>query len=352
MKKHNFGAGPCILPQSVFEEASKAILELDNSGLSVLEISHRSAAFIKIMEEARDLALELTELKNKGYHALFLQGGASTQFLMTPYNLLKQKAGYLNTGRWSEKAMKEAQLFGATVEIASSEDKNFSYIPKDYEVPGDLDYLHITTNNTVAGTQIKDIPDTDVPLVCDMSSDILSRTIDYSQFDLIYAGAQKNLGPAGTTLVLVKEDILGNVDRTIPSMLDYQIHIDKDSIYNTPSVYAIYCTLLNLRQLKKNGGIKTAAQKNQEKANLLYGEIDRNSAFEGIVAKEDRSQMNVTFKLKDETHKEEFNQLWQEAGIIGLNGHRSVGGYRASLYNALPLKSVEKLVSLMKFFEQ
>lgn len=348
MKKHNFGAGPCILPQSVIEQASKAIIDLDNSGLSILEISHRSSAFSAIMKEARELILELTALKGKGYHPLFLQGGASTQFLAVAYNLLENKAAYLNTGRWSSKAMKEAELFGKVQEVASSADKNFSYIPKEYEIPTAADYLHITSNNTVAGTQMHKFPETDLPLVCDMSSDILSRQIDYSKFDLIYAGAQKNMGPAGTAVVLVKEDLLGKVNRQIPSMLDYQVHISKDSIYNTPAVYAVYVTLLTLRWLKNLGGVSAIEKLNREKTNLLYDEIDKNPAFEGLVNPEDRSQMNVTFKLTHEPLKQEFDQLWKEAGIIGINGHRSVGGYRASLYNALPKESVQTLVNIMQ----
>lgn len=350
MKKYNFSAGPSILPQSVLKQASEAIINFNKSGLSILEISHRSPGFTEVIEEAKELVLELTGLKGKGYQVLFLQGGASSQFMMVPYNLLKSKAGYLNTGRWSSSAIKEAKFFGETLEVASSEDKNFTYIPKNYTIPSDLDYLHCTSNNTVAGTQIHEFPDTDVPLVCDMSSDILSRQLDYTQFDLIYAGVQKNLGPAGATLVLVKDGILGKVDRKIPSMLDYQVHIDKSSVYNTPAVYAIYVSMLTLRWLKEQGGIKAIEKINDEKAELLYSAIDSNEAFKGIVAKEDRSKMNVTFKLADSDRKDEFDEQWQKAGIVGLKGHRSVGGYRASIYNAFPKENLSKLLEIISSF--
>lgn len=352
MKKHNFSAGPCILPEEVLKQASEAILNFNNDNLSLIEISHRSKAFVNVMEKARSLALELLGLENKGYKALFLQGGASLEFLMVAYNLLNKKAAYLNTGTWSDKAIKEAKVFGELVEVASSKDKGFSYIPKNYSIPEDADYLHLTSNNTVAGTQIKEFPKTNVPLVCDMSSDIFSRQLDFEKFDLIYAGAQKNMGPAGTTLVVVKEDILGNVERHIPSMLNYQVHIDKDSMFNTPSVFAVYVSMLTLQWLKDLGGIPFIEKVNQKKAELLYSEIDRNPLFKGIVATEDRSTMNATFTLVDETHKETFDKLWQEAGINGLNGHRSVGGYRASMYNALPLYSVQALVDVMQEFER
>ncbi len=352
MRKDNFGAGPCILPQSVFEEASKAILDFNDSGLSILEISHRSPDFTAVIEEARDSILELTHLKGKGYQPLFLHGGASTQFLMVAYNLLQNKAAYLNTGRWSGNAIKEAKLFGEVVEVASSADKNFSYIPKNYTVPSDVDYFHCTSNNTIYGTQMQSFPEVEVPLICDMSSDILSREIDFSKFDLIYAGAQKNMGPAGTTLVLVKDELLGKVDRAIPTMMDYHTHIKKDSVFNTPSVYAIYVTMLTLRWLKNLGGIETIEKINNEKAAMLYAEIDRNPLFKGLTAKEDRSKMNVTFKLTDESLTDEFNQLWQESGIIGIKGHRTAGGYRASLYNALSKESVGILVEIMHWFEK
>ncbi|MDN3594277.1 3-phosphoserine/phosphohydroxythreonine transaminase [Zunongwangia endophytica] len=352
MKKHNFSAGPCILPQEVFEKASHAVLDFNNSGLSILEISHRSEAFVSVIEEARALSLELLGLQNKGYQALFLHGGASMQFLMVAYNLLQKKAAYTNTGTWSSKAIKEAKMFGEVVEVASSKDKNFNYIPKNYQIPEDADYFHCTSNNTIYGTQMKSFPETSAPLVCDMSSDILSRTLDFSKFDLIYAGAQKNMGPAGVTLAVVKEDILGRVERQIPSMMDYKVHIDKDSMFNTPSVFAIYTSLLNLRWLKNKGGISGIEAQNNAKAELLYTEIDRNSLFKGFAEKEDRSNMNPTFNLAEGADKATFDKLWKEANINGLNGHRSVGGYRASMYNALPIESVQVLVDVMQHFEK
>jgi len=300
------------------------------------------------MNKARLLALELLNLENKGYKALFLQGGASLQFLMTAYNLLDKKAGYLNTGSWSTKAIKEAKLFGKIIEVASSKDKNFNYVPKDYIVDPQLDYLHITTNNTIFGTQIKKLPETNVPLVADMSSDILSRNIDFSKFDLIYAGAQKNIGPAGTTLVVVKEDILGKVNRNIPSMLDYRIHIEKDSMFNTPPVFAIYTSMLTLEWIKNSGGINSIEANNSKKADMIYNEIDSNELFEGFAAVEDRSSMNATFNLKNASHKEIFDKMCKDADISGVNGHRSVGGYRASIYNALDISSVNILIDIMK----
>ena len=352
MKKHNFSAGPCILPQEVLQKASEAILNFNDDNLSLIEISHRSKPFVAVMEKARSLALDLLGLENKGYKALFLQGGASMEFLMVAYNLLNKKAAYLNTGTWSDKAIKEAKAFGEMVEVASSKDKKYAYIPKGYTIPNDVDYFHCTSNNTVAGTQIKDFPETNVTLVCDMSSDIFSRQLDFEKFDLIYAGAQKNMGPAGTTLVIIKEEILGKVERHIPSMLNYQTHIDKDSMFNTPAVFPVYVSMLTLQWLKDLGGIPFIEEVNKQKAALLYNEIDKNSLFEGIVAKEDRSTMNATFILKDESVKETFDKMWAEAGINGLNGHRSVGGYRASMYNALPLYSVQALVDVMKELER
>jgi len=352
MKKHNFSAGPCILPAEVMKKASEAVVELDGIGLSLIEISHRSKEFVAIMERARSLALEHLGLEGKGFQALFLQGGASLEFLMVAYNLLESRAGYINTGTWSEKAIKEARLFGEVVEVASSASNGFKSIPKGYEVPGELDYLHLTSNNTIFGTQFKEFPNTAVPLVADMSSDIFSRQLDFSRFDLIYAGAQKNMGPAGTTLVVVKEDLLGKVSRKIPSMLDYQVHISKDSMFNTPSVFAIYTSMLTLEWLKEQGGVSALEERNEKKAKLLYSEIDLNPLFEGFAAPEDRSSMNATFTLKIPELKETFDALWQEAGINGLNGHRSVGGYRASLYNAMPLESVGVLVDVMSDLER
>jgi phosphoserine aminotransferase len=349
MKKHNFSAGPCILPQSVLAQASEAVKNFNALDLSLIEISHRSPDFVGVMERARDLALELTGLQGKGYSALFLQGGASLEFLMVPYNLMSVdgKAAYLDTGTWSSKAIKEARLLGEVEVMASSKDSNYNYIPKTYQVPAHMDYVHCTSNNTIFGTQMKEFPVTDAPLVCDMSSDIFSRQLDFSQFDLIYAGAQKNMGPAGTTLVLVKEEILGKTGRSIPSMLDYQVHISKDSMFNTPSVFAVYVSMLTLEWLAQLGGIEAIEKKNEAKAKLLYDEIDRNPLFEGAAKKEDRSDMNVTFLLNDDSRKEEFDRLCKEAGINGINGHRSVGGYRASIYNAMPIESVQVLVEIM-----
>jgi phosphoserine aminotransferase len=354
MKKHNFSAGPCILPQEVLKQASEAVLNFNNDNLSLIEISHRSKPFVAVMEKARALVLELLNLENKGYQVLFLQGGASLEFLMTPYNLLTKDgfAEYLDTGTWSTKAIKEVKKLGNVEVIASSKNKDYTYIPTDYTVSSNADYFHCTSNNTIRGTQMKSFPKVDTVMVCDMSSDIFSRELDFSQFDMIYAGAQKNMGPAGTTLVVIKEKILGKTGRDIPSMLDYQIHIDKDSMFNTPSVFAVYVSMLTLQWLKDLGGIKAIEKINNAKAELLYNEIDRNILFEGTAVKEDRSFMNATFKLTDDSLTEEFNQMWQEAGINGLNGHRSVGGYRASMYNALPLESVQVLVDVMKTLEK
>jgi len=353
MKKHNFSAGPCILPQSVLQQASRAVLNFNELDLSLIEISHRSKDFVEVMEKAQTLALEHLGLQDKGYKALFLQGGASLEFLMVAYNYLNKKAAYLNTGTWSAKAIKEAKLFGELVEVASSKDLNFNYIPKNYTIPTDADYFHCTSNNTIFGTQLNQFPEASVPLICDMSSDIFSRQLDFSKFDVIYAGAQKNMGPAGATLVVIKEDSLGKVDRVIPSMMDYKVHIDKDSMFNTPSVFAVYVSMLTLQWLNGVGGISEIEKTNNKKAALLYDEIDRNPLFKGFVGNsEDRSNMNATFNLVDESLKERFDALWTEAGINGLKGHRSVGGYRASMYNALPLESVHVLVDVMRELEQ
>jgi phosphoserine aminotransferase len=354
MKKHNFSAGPSILPQEVLRKASEAILNFDNENLSIVEVSHRSKGVVAVMEKARSLVLELLGLENKGYSVLFLQGGASLEFLMTPYNLLKTngKAAYLDSGAWSSKAIKEAKLFGNVEVIASSKDKNYSYIPKDYTLNDDLDYFHCTSNNTIFGTQMKSFPKRKGLLACDMSSDIFSRKLDFTQFDLIYAGAQKNMGPAGTTLVVVKEDILGKTGRNIPSMLDYQVHISKDSMFNTPPVFAVYVSMLTLQWLKDLGGISAIEKINNAKAELLYNEIDTNPLFQGVAAKEDRSTMNVTFTLTDEKLKDKFDTAWKAVGINNIGGHRSVGGYRASIYNAMPLESVQVLVDVMQNFNR
>lgn len=350
MKKHNFSAGPCILPQSVLKQASEAVQNFNGLDLSLIEISHRSKDFVAVMEKARELVLELMDLQGKGYSVLFLQGGASLEFLMVPYNLMSigGKAAYLDTGTWSSKAIKEAKFLGDVEVMASSKDGNYNYIPKGYDVPTDVDYVHYTSNNTIFGTQIKDFPATEAPLVCDMSSDIFSRVLDFSKFDLIYAGAQKNMGPAGTTLVVVKDEILGKTGRDIPSMLDYQIHISKDSMYNTPAVFPVYVSMLTLEWLKSLGGLKAIEKINRDKAELLYDEIDRNPLFEGAARKEDRSDMNVTFLLTDQSRKDEFDSMCKSEGINGINGHRSVGGYRASIYNAMPIESVQVLVDIMR----
>tara|TARA_B100000780_G_scaffold58399_1_gene37143 strand:- start:7526 stop:8593 length:1068 start_codon:yes stop_codon:yes gene_type:complete len=352
MKKHNFSAGPSILPQQVINQASKAIIELEDTGLSLIEISHRSKEFISIMEEATERIIKITELENKGYKAIFVQGGASLQFLMTAYNLLEKKGAYINTGTWSVKAIKEAKILGEVFEVSSSKDKNFNYIPKNNIVPNDADYLHITTNNTIFGTQYKSFPNVPIPLIADMSSDIFSRKIDYSDFDLFYAGAQKNMGPAGVTVVVIKESILNKVTREVPSMLNYNSYIKAGSMSNTPPVFAVYTTLLNLRWIESQGGLKELDKRNKSKAELLYNEIDRNSCFSGFALKEDRSNMNVTFILKDENLSADFNKIWEDNNINGLKGHRSVGGYRASIYNALPIESVELLVRCMQQFEE
>ena len=353
MKIHNYSAGPCILPQEVFNQSAEAILNFNNSGLSILEISHRSKDFVAVMDEARALALDLLGLTGKGYQALFLHGGASLEFLMIPYNLMKTngKAAYLDSGTWANAAIKEAKHFGETVVVASSKAENYNHIPKNFDVPTDANYFHCTSNNTIFGTQMKSFPDLDMPIVCDMSSDIFSRILDFTKFDLIYAGAQKNMGPAGTTLVVVKESILGKSDQYIPSMLDYQKHIAAESMYNTPAVFPVYASLLTLKWLKNLGGIAAIEKLNNAKAELLYQEIDRNPLFKGAAATEDRSVMNATFLLQNEAHAPIFDKMWKEAGISGIAGHRSVGGYRASMYNALPIESVQILVDVMKNLE-
>ena len=353
MLKHNFSAGPCILPQEVFLEASKSILNFNNLNLSLIEISHRSKDFVNVMEETISLTKELLNIPEQ-YSVLFLQGGASLEFLMVAINLMKEKgkAIYLDTGTWSSKAIKEAKIFGNTHVVASSKNENYNYIPKKYNIPKDACYFHCTSNNTVFGTQMKDFPNSPISLVCDMSSDIFSRNIDIKQFDLIYAGAQKNLGPAGATLVIIKNDILGKTGRTIPTMLDYRTHIKKNSMFNTPPVFSIYVSMLTLRWLKKNGGIRWVEKRNIQKANLLYKTIDSNPLFTGTVKKEDRSTMNATFLLNDLKLEDKFNSMWKTNGINGLKGHRSVGGYRASMYNAMSIESVKVLVDIMNELEK
>ena len=351
MKKHNFSAGPSILAPEVFQKASQALLDFEGTGLSVIEVSHRSPEFVRVIERARALALEIAGLDDS-YTTLFLQGGASMQFLMVPYNLLETKAAYIDTGTWANKAQKEAALFGNAGVIASSKADGYKYIPRNVSVPTDANYLHITTNNTIYGTEFHSLPQTDIPLVADMSSDIFSRPLDYKQFSLIYAGSQKNLGASGSTLVIVKKDILGKVSRKLPSMMDYQLHIKNDSMFNTPSTFAVYVNLLVLEWIQAQGGLQALGKRNQAKADLLYGEIDRNPLVVGYANKEDRSLMNVVFNLTDESTKERFDTLCKEANISGIKGHRSVGGYRASIYNALPLESVQVLVDVLKEFER
>ena len=353
MKKHNFSAGPCILAESVLKQASAAVLNFNNDNLSLIEISHRSQSFIDVMEKAIRLVKELLEVP-EDYSVLFLQGGASMEFLMVPLNLMKVdgKAAYTNTGAWAKKAIAEAKGLGEVAVVGDSSDKNYNYIPKGYEIPSDVDYFHCTSNNTIYGTQMKEFPSVPTLMVCDMSSDIFSRKVDVSKFDIIYAGAQKNMGPAGTTLVIVKNTILGNNGRNIPTMLDYNTHISKNSMFNTPPVFPIYVSMLTLQWLKDLGGIDAIEKINQVKAELLYGEIDRNPLFEGTAVKEDRSSMNVCFLLTDSSKEEVFNSMWNEAGIRGIKGHRSVGGYRASIYNAMPIESIQVLVGIMQQLEQ
>jgi phosphoserine aminotransferase len=353
MKKHNFNAGPSILPAVAIEQTAKGVLNLNDTGLSILEISHRSKDFEAIIKEATSLMREILQVPEK-YSILFLQGGASLQFCMIPYNILKKKAAYLDTGAWASKAIKEAKLFGEVEVVASSKDKNYNYIPKNYTIPANADYFHITTNNTIFGTEIKTDLSSPVPLIADASSDIMSRPMDVSKYALIYGGAQKNIGPAGVAFAIIDKDILGKVDRPIPSMLDYRIHIENESLYNTPSCISIYGCLLTLKWLKGLGGLEAIHKMNKDKAAVLYNEIDRNKLFKSTIPnEEDRSIMNVTFVMADEykEKEEEFQKFVSSLGMVGLKGHRSVGGFRASLYNALPIDSVNALVNAMKEFE-
>jgi phosphoserine aminotransferase len=353
MKKHNFSAGPAILPASVLKEAGKAAVNYQGMGLSLLELSHRGPEFTAIIEEANVLMKEIIGLP-EGYHVLWLSGGASTQFFMAPMNLLNpdETAAYTDTGTWANKAIKEAKGFGHVQVLASSKDQNYNFIPKGYKIPRDVKYLHLTSNNTIFGTQLHKFPKSPVPLVCDMSSDFLSRPFDPAQFGLIYAGAQKNLGPAGTTVVIVREDLLGTVSRHLPSMLDYRTFIAENSLYNTPPVFPIYVSLLTLRWIKKNGGLKGIQRKNKTKAAVLYQEIDRNPLFKGTTAVEDRSLMNVCFVMEEKYAglEKEFLKETEAHGMVGLKGHRSVGGFRASIYNAMPKSSVQALADLMADF--
>jgi len=354
MKKHNFYAGPSILPEFTKQKTAEAAMDFAGTGLSVMEVSHRSKEFVAVMDQAQALVKELLHVPD-GYSVLFLQGGASTQFLMVPYNLLNKKAAYLNTGSWASKAIKEAKLFGEVAEVASSKDANFNYIPKGYEVQADAEYFHITSNNTIFGTEILIEPEVGMPLVADMSSDIFSRPIDVSKYAVIYAGAQKNLGPSGATLVIVKDEALGKVDRPIPTMLDYRTHIDKGSMFNTPATLPVYASLQTLIWLKEQGGVEAMEKINIEKASLLYSELDRNKLFTPTVPDPaDRSRMNVTFVMTPEYAEleNEFLSFATERGMIGIKGHRSVGGFRASIYNAMPLESVKALVETMQEFEK
>ncbi|MDA9773363.1 3-phosphoserine/phosphohydroxythreonine transaminase [Saprospiraceae bacterium] len=353
MKKYNFFAGPAILPQEVLMKAAEAVNDFEGMGLSLLEISHRSKQFSAVLEEAIALPKELLNVPDN-YEAMFLTGGASSQFFMSAMNLLddSEKAGYINTGTWSTKAIKEAKLYGDISEVASSKDTNFNYIPKGVTPDSDLKYIHYTSNNTIFGTQFHALPTENVPLIADMSSDIFSRKIDVSKHMMIYAGAQKNMGPAGTTLVLINKDALGKVSRQIPTMLDYNTHISKGSSFNTPPVFPIYVSYLTMKWVKANGGVAGMEKRNAEKADLLYGEIDRNGLFEGTAAIEDRSLMNVCFLLKDDSLKAAFLEKAEAAGCMGLAGHRSVGGFRASIYNAMNKEGVEVLVDVMKDFEK
>jgi phosphoserine aminotransferase len=353
MKKHNFYAGPSILPQYTIDKTIEGIKDFAGSGLSILEISHRSKEFVACINDTITLFKELLEIP-AGYHVLFLGGGASLQFAMVPMNLMEKKAAYLNTGEWASKALKEAKLFGDAVEVASSKEKIFNYIPKNYTIPSDSDYFHITTNNTIYGTEIKKDMDVKVPLVADMSSDIFSRPVDVSKYSLIYGGAQKNLAPAGVTFVIVKEDVLGKVTRPLPSMLDYRTHIKGESMFNTPPVFAIFAAQQTLVWLKNLGGVRAIQKKNIEKAALLYDEIDRNKLFVPTIADpEDRSIMNICFVMAPEYKELEkpFADFAKSKGMLGIEGHRSTGGFRASTYNALPKESVEALVNTMKEFE-
>ena len=351
--KHNFSAGPSILPKEVFQQAANGILNFNDLELSVLEISHRSKDFVEVLDRSVELVKELLQLPDT-HKPLFLTGGASSQFFMAPMNLLASSgtAHYVDTGSWSTKAIKEAKLFGEVNVLASSKESNFSYIPNDYKLPTDGSYLHLTSNNTIYGTQYASFPDVPMPIVCDMSSDIFSRSLDVSKFGLIYAGAQKNMGPAGTTLVVVNEELLGQVDRDIPTMLDYRTHIKKNSAFNTPPVFPIYVSMLVMEWVLKNGGLEAMQQRNEEKAKLMYGEIDRNPMFKGVARKEDRSRMNATFVLENPDLGDAFLSTCEEAGCVGVKGHRSVGGFRASMYNAMPIESVKVLVDLMQEFER
>jgi len=352
MKKYNFNAGPSILPREVIENTAKQILDFNGSGLSLMEISHRAKDFQPVVDEAVALIKELLSVP-EGYSVIFLGGGASLQFTQVPCNFLIKKAAYLNTGVWAKKSMKEAKLYGEVVEVATSADANFTYIPKTFDIPTDADYLHVTTNNTIYGTEIRKEIDSPIPLIGDMSSDIFSRPVDVSKYDCIYAGAQKNLAMAGVTVIIVKDDKLGRAPRQIPTMLDYRTHVDKGSMFNTPPVVPIYCALETLRWIKKSGGVEAMDKKAIERAKIIYDEIDRNRLFRGTVKEEDRSLMNICFVMNEDFAELEkpFMEFATQKGMVGIKGHRDVGGFRASCYNAMSIEGAEALVACMKEFE-
>ena len=352
MKKYNFNAGPSILPREVIENTAKQILDFNGSGLSLMEISHRAKDFQPVVDEAVALIKELLSVP-EGYSVIFLGGGASLQFTQVPCNFLIKKAAYLNTGVWAKKSMKEAKLYGEVVEVATSADANFTYIPKNFDIPADADYLHVTTNNTIYGTEIRKEIDSPIPLIGDMSSDIFSRPVDVSKYDCIYAGAQKNLAMAGVTVIIVKNDKLGRAPRQIPTMLDYRTHVDKGSMFNTPPVVPIYCALETLRWIKKSGGVEAMDKKAIERTKIIYDEIDRNRLFRGTVKEEDRSLMNICFVMNEDFAELEkpFMEFATQKGMVGIKGHRDVGGFRASCYNAMSIEGAEALVACMKEFE-
>ncbi|WP_185871830.1 3-phosphoserine/phosphohydroxythreonine transaminase [Blattabacterium cuenoti] len=352
MKVHNFNAGPSVLPKEVIKKSAQSVINFNDSGLSLLEISHRSIDFLEIIEKTTFLVKRIMNL-NDDYAILFLQGGATLQFSMVPYNLMNKKAAYLDTGFWAKNAINEAKKFGKVRVLFSGKNKNYTYISKNYHIPYDMDYFHCTSNNTIVGSQMKIFPVTySIPLVCDMSSDIFSRKLDFCKFSLIYASAQKNVSSAGMTIVIVKKDILEKIRKNIPSYMDYKIHIHNNSILNTPNVFSIYTSMLTLEWIENQGGLSVLGEKNQYKAKLLYDEIDHNNLFENKIHKENRSDMNVSFFLKKKNLEKEFNKMWKKENIVGLDGHRYLGGYRASIYNALPLKSIQFLIEIMKEFEK
>lgn len=351
MKKHNFGAGPGILPEIALRRTQEALIDFNGIGMGVMEISHRSKDFEVVLQKAKSLVKELLQVPDT-HEVLFVQGGASTQFAMVPLNYLKSKAAYVDQGAWSNKAIKEAKMFGEVNVLASSKDKNYSYMPKGFAIPTDCDYLHLCSNETIHGTQLKTFPESSIPVICDMSSDIFSRAMDVSKFEMIYAGAQKNMGPSGVTLVIIKKENVGKAERVIPTMLNYKTHLDNDSLYNTPPVIAILVCMHVLEWLQSIGGVSAMQKINQQKFDLFYGEVDSNPMFTGACATEDRSPMNACFLLKDPSLEEDFMKVTKEAGIVGIKGHRSVGGFRASMYNALPLESVLVLTSVMREFAQ